>query len=343
MKIKGRFLTTGIGSLPYLDPLKSSEKICKDFSIPFWPQLPKRDFNENMYSQFSQGLPGAIIDRRNKRLYVQGSKDLSEGLAKIYEATISGEHTSFGITKEFAEGLYAFIEVAKKYKPQYVKGHVTGPVSLGLGIADENGKAIIYNSELKEALVRLLAIKAVWQINQLKALSSEIIIFIDEPYLTSFGSSFVNIQRQDIVSMLNVIIQEIHSKGSIAGVHCCGNTDWSIFTDTDIDIINFDAYAYLDSVLLYYKEINKFLQRGGCLAWGIVPTSEAVLKETSQTLFEQLSKGIEELEKKSIPRNLMIANSILTPSCGMGTLSEALTEDIITKLNRVSKLAKGLT
>ena len=143
--------------------------------------------------------------------------------------------------------------------------------------------------------------------------------------------------------MLNVIIQEIHSKGSIAGVHCCGNTDWSIFTDTDIDIINFDAYAYIDSVLLYYKEINKFLQRGGCLAWGIVPTSEAVLKETSQTLFEQLSKGIEELEKKSIPRNLMIANSILTPSCGMGTLSEALTEDIITKLNRVSKLAKGLT
>ena len=343
MKINNKFLTLGIGSLPYIDAAKSAEEVFKAFDIPFWPQLPKRSFKENMYSQFSQGLPGLVIDDKKRTIYIDSSKDLSEDLAGIYEASISGDYDSFGITEGFAEGFYSFIKEAKKHKPEYVKGHITGPVSFGLGVTDEKGKSIIYNDGLKEALVRLLEMKAIWQIDRLNLLAGEVIIFIDEPYLTSFGSSFVNIKREDVVSMLDSIIDGVHSKGAMAGIHCCGNTDWSMIAETKVDIINFDAYLYADNLSLYSKDIDRFLKRGGYLAWGIVPTSDTVLKETGKSLFERLNLQIENLEKKSIDRDLIIQNSLLTPSCGMGTLSENLTEDIVKKLTNVAKLAKSIS
>ncbi len=340
MEISGKFITLGIGSLPYIDAARSAKRIFEAFDIPFWPQLPKRSFKENMYSQFSQGLPGLVIDDRKRTIYVDSSKDLSEELAKIYEAYISGDYNSFGITEEFAEGFYAFIKMAKRYKSEYAKGHITGPVSFGLGVTDEKNKPIIYNDGLKEAFIKLLEMKAVWQIDKLKDIAKKIIIFIDEPYLTSFGSSFVNIKREDVILMLDSIIEGIHSKGAIAGIHCCGNTDWSMIAGTKVDIINFDAYLYAENISLYSKDIKEFLKKGGYLAWGIVPTSEDILEETADSLFKRLSLQIENLEKKSIERDLIISNSLLTPSCGMGTLSNELTEDILVKLADLAKLSK---
>jgi methionine synthase II (cobalamin-independent) len=340
MEINGKFTTLGIGSLPYIDAARSAERIFEAFDIPFWPQLPKRSFKENMYSQFSQGLPGLVIDDRKRTLYVDSSKDLSEELAKIYEAYISGDYNSFGITEEFAEGFYAFIKTAERYKPEYAKGHITGPVSFGLGVTDEKNKPIIYNDGLKEAFVKLLEMKAMWQIDRLKDAAKNIVIFIDEPYLASFGSSFVNIKREEVMLMLDSIIEGIHSKGAIAGIHCCGNTDWAMIAGTKVDIINFDAYLYAENLSLYSKDIKEFLKKGGYLAWGIVPTSEDTLKETSSSLFKKLSSQIENLEKKSIDRGLIMSNSLLTPSCGMGTLSNELTEDILVKLADLAKLSK---
>ena len=342
MKINSKFLTLGIGSLPYIDAAKSVEWIFNTFDIPFWPQLPKRSFKENMYSQFSQGLPGLVMDEKKRTIHVDSSRDLSEELAGIYEACISWSYDSFGITEEFAEGFYSFIKEAKKRKPECVKGHITGPVSFGLGVTDETGKSIIYNELLKEALVKLLEIKAIWQIDRLKPLAEKVIIFIDEPYLTSFGSSFVNIKREDVVSMLDSIIDGVHSKGAAAGIHCCGNTDWSMIAQTKVDIINFDAYLYADNLSLYSKDIDRFLKRGGYLAWGIVPTSDDALKETDRSLFERLNSQIKNLEKKSIDRDLIIQNSLLTPSCGMGTLSENLTGDIADKLSSLGKLLQAM-
>jgi len=342
MKIEGKFNTLGIGSLPYIDAVKSVETVFKGFDIPFWPQLPKRDFKENMYAQFSQGLPGLIVDEKKKTIHIDSSGDLSEKIAGVYEAYISGNLDRFGITREYAEGFYAFINAARKHKPSYAKGHITGPVSFGLGVTDEKGRSIIYNDGIKEAFVKLLEIKALWQIDKLKEVAGNIIIFIDEPYLTSFGSSFVNIKREDVISMLDSIIDGIHSKGAKAGVHCCGNTDWSVITGTKTDIINFDAYLYADTIALYSKDVESFLKRGGYLAWGIAPTSEDILKETGKSLFKKLSSQIDNLEKKHIDRNLIISNSLLTPSCGMGTLPEELTRDITAKLSEAAKLSKTL-
>ncbi|MFH1854616.1 MAG: methionine synthase [Candidatus Omnitrophota bacterium] len=340
MKIKERFLTTGIGSLPYLDAIKGVREICAGFDIPFWPQLPKKGFKESMYVQFAEGLPALIIDEKNRKIFVDTTKDLSEGLGKIYETYLSGDYELLGLSRESAEGFYKFLELAGGFNPGYVKGQITGPVSFGLSVVDEKGKSIIYNDMLKEGFIKLLEIKAGFQIARLKEISNNVIIFIDEPYLTSFGSSFVSIERQEVILMLNSIIEKIHSKGALSAIHCCGNTDWSLLAETEVDVINFDAYAYAEGLSLYPDEITRFLKRGGYLAWGIIPTSEAVVKETEETLFFRLSAEIDKLEKKKISRDLLLSRSLITPSCGMGTLSQDLAGIIINKLALVSRQAK---
>ena len=47
--------------------------------------------------------------------------------------------------------------------------------------------------------------------------------------------------RDDTVAKLGEVIEAVHAEGALAGVHCCGNTEWSILIDAGVDIINFDA------------------------------------------------------------------------------------------------------
>ncbi|MFH1862198.1 MAG: hypothetical protein ABH878_05235, partial [bacterium] len=126
-----------------------------------------------------------------------------------------------------------------------------------------------------------------------------------------------------------------------AGVHCCGNTDWSILMDTSVDIINFDAYEYFQGMTLYTEQLRAFLQRGGILAWGIVPTSPRVTEESIASLTANFTDKIAHLKSKGIQQKLLLNQALLTPSCGMGTLSVELSERVIELLTGVSEVIRN--
>jgi hypothetical protein len=136
------------------------------------------------------------------------------------------------------------------------------------------------------------------------------ILFFDEPSLSSFGSAFSSLNREDVIHSLNECFDAV--KG-LKGVHCCGNTDWSVLLSTNLDLLSFDAYEYLETLSLYPKELRFFLERGGILAWGIIPTSEAILKEDAQDLVKRFKEGVEALSKRGIDQRLL-QGAILTPS-----------------------------
>jgi hypothetical protein len=136
------------------------------------------------------------------------------------------------------------------------------------------------------------------------------ILFFDEPSLSSFGSAFSSLNREDVVHSLNECFDAV--KG-LKGIHCCGNTDWSVLLSMNLDILSFDAYGYLETLSLYPKELKAFLERGGILAWGIVPTSEDVLKEEAESLVKRFKEGVKTLSKKGIDQTLL-ERAILTPS-----------------------------
>jgi len=340
MKLNFNFSPTCTGSLPFTDAKQACKKILAGFKeIPFWPQLPKRSYLENMYAQYSQGLPNIRIDEKKKTMHLDTSAGLTGGIEKAYERYLAGDVEYFAISGEYASGFGAFTEEIKKAPPselRFVKGHVTGPVSFGLAVLDEKKQAIFYNSELQELLTKALCMKAAWQIRKLKEVCGDIIIFIDEPYMVSIGSSYVNIKAEDAVKRINEVIDAIHHEGAIAGIHCCGNTDWGLLLGTNIDIINFDAHDFVDSVCLYPEALKKFLGRDKSIAWGIVPTA-ADGKEDRDSLIGRLRRGFDNLEKKGIERNSFLGTSLITPSCGCGTLTEERTGEVLDLTLKISE------
>ncbi len=333
-------IATGIGSLPITDPDNAAAlSLLYLPEAPIWPQLPQKDFREHMDGQYSESLPGLRLDAVKKRFYFATSGDLTPELEKFFERYIEKDYDFFRISEGYAAGFYALLRALRKElspRIRFIKGHITGPLTAGISLKDSAGRDIIHDDVLFDAVVKGLAMKAAWQIRELGQFGKPVIIFIDEPAMESLGSGFSSVSPEVVTEKLNEIIDTVHDMGGIAGIHCCGNADWPMLFNTKIDIINFDAFGYLDRVLLYPAEIVKFLERGGALAWGVVPTGAFTGNETTDQLLEKLDHGMKRLESAGVKREALLRQCLITPSCGMGSLTPDKAEAILKLLQDVS-------
>jgi methionine synthase II (cobalamin-independent) len=324
-------LATGIGSLPLTDPDAAVALIQRYLpEAPIWPQLPKRSLLEQMGAQYSGALPGIVRDEARQRFYFDTSRDLNAELTLFFEHYLKKDYEFFGLSAEFAAGFHAFLRTLEKNPPsrvRFLKGHVTGPLTAGISYKDEQGRDIIHHEGLFDAVVKNLAMNAAWQVVRLGRFGKPVIIFLDEPAMETLGSAFSPAAANLVAEKLDEIIEAIHDTGGIAGIHCCGNADWPLIFNTKVDIVNFDAYDYLERVLLYPAEIRAFIARGGALAWGIVPTSLST--ETADSLVEKLENGVASLESAGVPRVTTLRQSIITPSCGLGSLTPERAEAVL--------------
>lgn len=349
MKLK--FLATGIGSMPFADAeLAVDVSLSKVGDAPFWPQLPKLAFNERMEMQYSEGIPCVVIDREKERMYFDTAGDYYDKFAEFYEAymaamdpeTGDGNCASMAITPEFSRGIYAMEKRLRSLgrKLPFVKVQTTGPCSFALTIVDENKRAIYYNEEFRDVVIKALAMKCRWQIQKFQSFARQVICFVDEPILSAFGSStYVSLKREAVVSHLAEMVAAIHADRAIAGIHCCGNTEWSIVVDAGVDIISFDAYGYGETIAMYPDSIREHLQRGGMLAYGVVPTSKAIREESAKGLEDRLERLMDQLASKGIDRQLIIEQTLLTPSCGTGLLEP---EDALRVFDLIDLLSKAM-
>jgi methionine synthase II (cobalamin-independent) len=309
-------LPTAIGSMPQTDAGAACAQVVKYLKeIPCWPQLPNRAFKENMYAQYSQGFPGITVTA--DRLYVDRAGDIDGPLERLYAAYLEDDIDKYPVSADYAAGLHAFLAL-ENLKPPAVKGQVTGPVTWGLTVADSDGKAIIYDDTLGDAVAKFLRLKAAWQEKELKKISPNTIIFVDEPYMASFGSVSVPLSAEKVKSLVEEVLRGIDG---LKGVHCCGNTDWSVLLGTSLDIISFDAYNYARSLSLYPKEVKGLLDRGGAVAWGIVPNEGASLgKETASSLKDRLEEAMAPFTRHGVQFKQLLKQSLLTPSCTLASL-----------------------
>jgi hypothetical protein len=334
---------TAVGSWPHTDVQKITRLITDNFKdLPAWPQLPNLHFYENMYVQYSQGLPCIVLDEENRKIHFHTGNDIFSSIHTVYENFLSGNYDYFAISEPYAAGLYAFQkQYAGQNKLPALKGQALGPISLGLTLTDENKRSIFYNEQMQDAILKVCVGKAVWQARFLKSLAEHVVLFLDEPYLVSYGSAYVSLTREQIIDMLNEIIDKLHGHDVVTGVHCCGSTDWSILMDTNVDIINFDAYNYSNSMALYPKQLNKFLGQKKYLAWGIVPTAEdAIFSESAAGLCQKLLDRQKHLHSLGVHSTRLVSQTLITPACGTGSLSEAAAERVIGLLLGASELYK---
>jgi hypothetical protein len=318
-------------------------------TAPIWPQLPKRALREQMEIQYSEGLPRITIDEEKGRMYFDTSGDYSEDLAGFYEGYMTseetGDHSAAAIGPEFSIGIPAFEKRLKSLGKRLpiVKGQTTGPLSFALTVTDENKRAIYYNEEFVDTVVKGLAMKCRWQIQKFKPYAENVICFVDEPILSGFGSStYVSVQRDDVVAKLGEVMEAIHVEGGIAGIHCCGNTEWSIPVDAGADVVNFDAFEFGETVSLYPEHMKRqIVDEKKTLAWGVIPTSTAIRDQTVDSLVDHFERVTDLLSKKAgIEKQTIAEQAFITPSCGTGSMEIADAERVFQLLGETSAALK---
>jgi hypothetical protein len=353
MNPRPKFLATAIGSLPHHDPAEAVEVVLAAIpEAPIWPQLPRLGLHEQMEVQYAEGMPRTAMDRDKGRLYFNTAGDYFEAFASFYEVYLTateapagtGDFSAMAITPDYAKGIYALESRLKeegKRRP-FVKVQTTGPCSFALTITDENKRAIYYNEEFRDVIIKALAMKCRWQIQKFKPYGERVICFIDEPILSAFGSStYVSVKREDVVSHLKEVVDGVHAEGGLAGIHCCGNTEWSILVDAGVDILNFDAFGFGETIAMYPQAIKALLERGGAIAWGVVPTSPAIREQTPETLVRHFEKVADHLAGKGIAKGIICEQAIITPSCGTGSLEVADAEKVFGALRSVSEALRS--
>lgn len=344
MKIKG--IATGIGSLPYTDAEQAIDLVLKHCpEMPFWPQLPQRCQTEGMLAQFSQNIPCIKLGKNG---LVFNSQSQDKELEVFYDRIISQDLDYFKISSDYAAGLYGFLRRLDdpKYetflqKSAFIKLHVTGPFTFSSSINNEEGKALLHDEIFMQVILKSLTMKALWQVKLFKKYNKKLVVFFDEPYLGCFGSAFTPINKEQVVKGLSELTETIKAEDVLIGVHCCGNTDWSIFTDIpSIDIINFDANMFLDRFILYSDNLKSFLKRGGILCWGIVPTQEFDEKDTAKLLTDRIKEGINALVNKGVEKELICERLLISPACGLGMLEAEKAGKILNLLSSTASYLK---
>ena len=352
MADKGKFLSTAIGSMPFADPAYAVNVSLTKLDCPIWPQLSHFGLREQMEIQYSEGMPCAIIDEVKGRLYFDTSVDYSEAFAVFYENYMTamdedsgtGDCSAMAISENFSHGIYAREKAlhARGGKIPWAKVQTTGPCSFALTIVDENKRALWYNDEFRDVVIKALAMKCRWQIQKFKQYADNIICFIDEPILSAFGSStYVSVSRDEVVAALQETIAAVHADGALAGIHCCGNTEWSILIDAGVDIVNFDAFGFGETIAMYADKVKTHLTNGGMLAWGVVPTSTAIREQTVDSLEAQLEKVMDHLAATGIDKGLITRQAIITPSCGTGSMAVEDAEKVFETVSQLSKRMKA--
>ncbi|KJS22296.1 MAG: hypothetical protein VR72_06345 [Clostridiaceae bacterium BRH_c20a] len=354
MKVLGNCNITGIGSLPLNDVSASHNLIKETFPlIPHWPQLPKLGESEGFINQYLTPLIdiGLVRVVEGKTPYFDTTRadftDLLTEFYSLYLEAVEGNEAAlarFGFADGSAKGFYSFTQRVQDSfyaEAEIIKGQVSGPLTLGLQVTDSNKKASFYDDQLRDVLTKTLALAGKWQSKKLLELGLPVIIFIDDPGLYSLGSStYITLTKEGIINELNQVIEAINSTGALAGSHTCAGTEWPLLFSLDLAVVNFDAYEYFSSMSVYIKEINEYLAKGGILSFGIVPTSEKLLQETTASLVALFEQQVDILEQKGVNREKLLQQVLITPSCGTGSLSEELATLVYKTIVEVSKAIK---
>ncbi|WP_206813013.1 uroporphyrinogen decarboxylase/cobalamine-independent methonine synthase family protein [Paradesulfitobacterium ferrireducens] len=329
--LPGKAITTAMGILPHTD-LEKALDLSLSLDIPFWPQLPRFRFKEDMYAQFAEYFPGIIIDEDKELL--RFSNELFAAQLDEYLAT-SADPEAFALSPEFSVALRAFLDLDLS---QYtmIRGQTVGPVSFGLKICDEDLKPMIYNDFVREIMYDFLKQKMTWQYHELEKVHPNPFVWLDEPGLEMIFNSFSAYTSELAQTEYRAFLAQLPGP---KGVHLCGNPDWSFLLNADLDILSVDAFSWGHILVRYQDEVKEFLHKGGIIAWGITPTLTSELEtETAATLTDRLLKLWEFLGTHGLDEQLIFDRSWLAPSrcCLINTDGTASVEQSFRLLKQIS-------
>ncbi|HKA04334.1 MAG TPA: hypothetical protein VKD67_08390 [Acidimicrobiales bacterium] len=316
---------TGIGSLPHTDERAAAEFVLERLpDLPAIPSLPRRSPAESMLGQVAAGVPGVAVTH-DGRLVVDRPR-----LDPEAEIVTDLDHDAFG-------GFRAFLSVAAAAGGrQPVKWQFTGPVTLGVALV---------HAGVPARLAFTLARRAVQ--THLRALNHAVasalpncpqVVVLDEPAMSGLMQPGFPIDPDGAIDLVSGALAAIDTDAdALGGVHCCGQSDWPAILATGPQILSLPVRAELASVGGYLAE---FLDGGGWIAWGVVPTDGPVAP-TVDRYWRDLAEMWCSLVQAGCDPGRLRRQAIVTPACGLGLHDEAAAAHVFELVDGVAERVHG--
>ena len=331
-------LATGVGALPHRDPIEACRAVLAAFPrIPYVPTLPNRGFLEAIVFADAEHLPGGVV--RDGRLVIDRSTDPSEAMEQVLLDYLERNAEPYRVGKAYGSGFHAMMG-RDLSDALLVKCQVTGPVTFGMQVVDEARRPILYDPEYADLLGKLLGLRARWCENAMRERmgARATLVVLSDPYLASLGSAVVPVDANVAASAF----------GDIAGLldgglelHCCANTDWGFVLGLAPAVVSVDAWTYAREFLLYADEIARYMERGGVVAWGIVPADHAAFAAEKPDAFFSRFEEIRARATETIDPDLFDRQSLITPTCGIRNANEEEAIEIMAATASLSRRLRG--
>lgn len=340
--------TTGIGSLPHHN-IDAALSFSFKTGIPFLPQIPIRNPWEYMIAQALENLPGLRVEREgevslNLDLWKSQSREFGARLSNAFKneksSGISGDaferfEPSPATSSSWQAFLWELQESDQKTAPKIAKIQIAGPLTSQWVVrADQE-------AELSGQIFRLVLAKSLAMTRKLRSLGITPILFLDEPGLYAFDRS--NPKHMLAFQELKLMIQALRKDQVLVGLHCCSNTDWKTVLQLDLCFLSIDCALSLDNLIQNAREeLLQYLERGGRLSLGVVPTTRHTKKHGTtgaEQLFVELSGRLSHLPF-DVGRKIL-RESLLTPACGLALQSIPDAESILETLTELEEIRKG--
>jgi hypothetical protein len=324
---------TGIGSLPYTSA-ESAIRSVAEFSpeVPFWPQLPQLSQRESIVGQ-GLGIVEDLIEPRNEGYGYQVKEGQLDSVLEILHRS-SGE-----LTPANAAGFGAFENALSSglfSSAIAVKGQFEGPITLSAYLF-HNDRPFLTDPTLFTAIAFHVSQIIGWQIDRLKSAGLPVLLFVDEPALCLEATVATVVPEEHRLNALAATLEGARSRGAYAGLHCCAAQPFERMCRVQPDIISFDAHDGLDAFFADWHALD-FMQQGGTVAYGIVPTRSGVNAVHSASIFLRWLKAA---SLAGDPQNFA-QRAMITATCGLGLLDKSSVAESFGVAHSVSKLIRSL-
>ena len=335
MSIPGNLLTTAMAVMPHRN-VDRALKMALSLDIPYWPQLPLYSYYEDMYVQASEHFPGILLDIEKRTLRFSMDKfieELDEAMAHFEEPEY------FDISETYSVVYQRFLDMDLSDRPA-IRGQLEGPISFGFNVIDQDDRPILFNDTIRPFMMEFMAKRVNVQLNRLKQINSNAFMYVDEPGLqflfsamAGYGDQAARVDMENFFSMID----------RPRGVHLCGNPDWDFLLELDLDILSLDVYTNGEVFSSYGDSIRKYLERGGVLVWGIVPTNfEPYEKEDLDSIKTKLENIWRVLGKGGIDLEFLLSRSLLSPAtcCLVNPDGEKTVEKALRMIRNLSEILR---
>jgi len=307
MTIPGNLLTTAMAVMPHTDVDRALETALS-LDIPFWPQLPLYSYYEDMYVQASEHFPGIVLDMKKRTLRFSMEKFMVE-LEDVMAHFEDPEY--FDVSTTYSVVYHKFLQMDLSDRPA-IRGQLEGPISFGFNVVDQDDRPILFDDTVRPFMFEFMAKRINVQLERLKTKNPNAFMFVDEPglqFLFSAMSGYNDVAaHRDMEQFFSMITRP-------RGIHLCGNPDWDFLLSLDLDILSLDVYSNGEVFVNYSSAIKRFLDRGGILVWGLVPTNfEPFEKENLESLESRLEDIWASLSNKGLDVDFLLSRSLLSPA-----------------------------